>query len=164
MSNNKAVVPAGLQQPTISSLTPGAGNPRDAAMMSGQNMNTKQANLINAVGGRRRRRSLKGGQTTTNQNPSTVVVPQMQMGYQAQNGTSNPNTQIVGLSSTGMQGASNKVYDNQATKMGGSRKRRSRKGGNPDWMWGCYSGGKRRTKRSKSRKYNKKTRKNHRRR
>lgn len=166
MLNNKGVVP-GLQQPQISSLTVGAGNPRDAAMMSGQNMNTKQANLINAVGGRRKRRRilLKGGQTTTttSQNPSTVVVPQMQMGYQAQNGTSNPNTQIVGLSSTGMQGASNKVYDNQATQMGGSRKR-SRKGGNPDWMWGCYSGGKRRTKRSKSRKYNKKTRKNHRRR
>jgi hypothetical protein len=133
-------------------------------MMAGQNMNAKQASLNNAVGGRRRRRRilLKGGQTTTNQNPSTVVVPQMQMGYKAQNGSSNPNTQIVGLSSTGMQGASNKVYDNQATKMGGSRKR-SRKGGNADWNWGCSSGGKRRTKRNKSRKHRIRTR-NHRRR
>ena len=154
----------GLQHPQISSLTPGAGNPRDSAMMANQNMNSTQASLIKAVGGRRRRRRiLKGGQTTTTTSPSTVVVPQMNMGYTGKNGDSNPNTQIVGLSSTGMQGASNKVYDNQATKMGGSRKRRSRKGGNPDWMWGCSSGVKRRTKRSKSRKYNKKTRKNHRR-
>ena len=153
----------GLQQPQISSLAVGAGNPRDSAIMASQNMNTKQASLINAVGGRRRRRILlKGGQTTTT-NPSTVVVPQMQMGYKAQNGTSNPNTQIAGLSSTGMQGASNKVYDNQATIMGGSRKRRSRKGGNPDWIWGCSSGGKRRTKRNKSRKHRIRTR-NHRRR
>lgn len=152
----------GLQQPQISSLIPGAGNPRDSAMMADQNMNAKQASLNNAVGGRRRRRRiLKGGQTTTT-NPSTVVVPQMQMGYKAQNGSSNPNTQIVGLSSTGMQGAANKVYDNQATKMGGSRKR-SRKGGNSDWMWGCSSGGKRRTKRNKSKKHRSRTR-NHRRR
>jgi len=39
--------------------------------------------------------------------------------------------------------------------MGGSRRRRSRKGGNPDWLWGCMSGGKKR-----SRKNTKRSRKN----
>jgi hypothetical protein len=33
------------------------------------------------------------------------------------------------------------------TIMTGGSKRRYKKGGNPDWVWGCYSGGKRRTKR-----------------
>ena len=158
MSNNKGVVP-GLQQPQISSYTLGAGNPRDSAMMAGQNMNSKQANLINSVGGRRRRRTLKGGQSTIN--PSTVIVPQMKLQYTPQNADSNPNTQIAGLSSSGMQSAANKVYDNQATKMGGSRKR-YRKGGNADWLWGCYSGGKRRIKRNKSKKHHKTRKHRHR--
>jgi hypothetical protein len=38
-------------------------------------------------------------------------------------------------------------------KMGGSR-RRYKKGGNPNWTWPCYSGGKRRTNRRKSRTRN----------
>ena len=50
--------------------------------------------------------------------------------------------------------AANSVYDNQATKMGGSRRRR---GGNPNWLWGCMSGGKKRT-----RKHSRHTRKNRR--
>lgn len=155
MSNNQSSVP-GLQQPQISSYTPGAGNPRDSAMMANQNMNSKQANLINSVGGRRRRH-FRGG----NSNPATIIVPQMKLQYTPQNGNTDPNTQIKGLSSTGTQGAANKVYDNQATKMGGSR-RRSRRGGNMDWVWGCYSGGKRRTKHNKSRKHKKRTRRHRR--
>jgi hypothetical protein len=153
MSNNQNV-PPGLQQPQISSYTLGAGNPRDSAMMANQNMNAKQANLNNAVGGRRKR-LYKGG----NSQPANVVVPQMQMQYTAQNGNSNPNTQIKGLSSTGMQGRAWAEKDNQATQMGGSR-RRYRKGGNPNWIWGCYSGGRRRTNRRKSRKHRKRTRRN----
>jgi hypothetical protein len=143
MSNTKNT-PPGLLQPQVSSYTSGAGNPRDSALMAGQNMNAKQASLNNAVGGRRRK--YKGGQ------PATIIVPQMQMQYTPQNGTTNPNTQIKSLSSTSMQGSANSVYDNQATQNGGSRKRRYRKGGNPNWIWGCYSGGKKRkTKRNKSR-------------
>jgi hypothetical protein len=52
---------------------------------------------------------------------------------------------------------------NGETKMGGSKRRgskrsgskRSKKGGNPDWVWGCLSGGKNRT-----RKHTRRTRKN----
>ena len=144
MSNNQNT-PPGLLQPQVSSYTPGAGNPRESAMMANQNMNAKQASLNNVVGGRKRRH-YRGGQ------PATVVVPQMQMQYTPQNGNTDPNSQIKGLSSTGMQSSANAVYDSKAAQNGGSRKRRYKKGGNPNWIWGCYSGGKRRrTKRNKSR-------------
>ena len=159
MSNNQGNnPPSGLQQPQISSYTPGAGNPRDSAMIAGQNMNSKQANLINSVGGRKKR-SFRGGDSK----PSTIIIPQMKLQYTPQNGDSDPNTQIKGLSSTGMQSSANKVYDNQSTQMGGLRKRtrKSRKGGNADWAWGCYSGGRRRTKHHKSRKHRKRTKKHH---
>jgi hypothetical protein len=151
MSTNNQPVYPGLQQPQISSFTPGAGNPRESAMMANQNMNAKQANLNNVVGGRKRRH-YRGGQ------PATVVVPQMQMQYTPQNGSTNPNLQIKGLSSTGMQSSANAVYDNQATQNGGSRKRRYKKGGNPNWIWGCYSGGRTRTNRRKSKSRRGKTR------
>ena len=32
--------------------------------------------------------------------------------------------------------------------------RRYKKGGNPNWVWGCYSGGKRHTKRRNNTRYN----------
>jgi hypothetical protein len=153
MSTNQNVLP-GLLQPQVSSYTPGAGNPRESALMANQNMNAKQASLNNVVGGRKKR-LYKGGDSK----PSTIVVPQMQLQYTPQNGNTNPNTQIKGLSSTGMQSSANSVYDNEATK-GGSRKRRYKKGGNPNWIWGCYSGGRRRTNRRKSRSSRKKTRRN----
>jgi hypothetical protein len=149
MSNTQNSTP-GLLQPQVSSYTSGSGNPRDSAMMSNQNMNNKQANLNNAVGGRRRK--YRGGDS------SQVVVPQMQMQYTPQNGTSDPNSQIKGLSSTSMQGSANSVYDNQAAQSGGSKKRRYKKGGNSDWIWGCYNGGRRRTRRRKSMSRRKKTR------
>jgi hypothetical protein len=60
----------------------------------------------------------------------------------------------------GAQGAANAEFDKNALK-GGSR--RKRKGGNPDWIWGCYSGGKKRktrTNKRKIKKHRKKTRRN----
>ena len=61
-----------------------------------------------------------------------------------------------GNSQTSTQMAANSALDNGATKMRGySRRRRSRKGGNPDWVWGCLSGGKKRTR--KMSKKNKKS-------
>jgi len=148
--NNK--VPPGLIQPTMTSYTPGAGNPRESAMMAGQNANARQASLNNSVGGRKRRK-YRGGQLQT----SVVAIPQFPMPYTATGGPgSDPNSQIAATSSTSMQSAAWAANDNLATKTGGSR--RKRRGGNPDWVWGCYSGGKKRTSRGKSMKYkNKKT-------
>jgi len=166
--------PPGLMLPTQKSYTTGAGNPRDSAMMSTQNMNNKQANLNASVGGGRRRK-FRGGATST---PATVSIPQMQMSYQPQGGQgTNPNDQIKANSSTSMQSSAWAANDSQATKVGGSRRRLKRKslkrkslkrkslkrkslkrsnykGGSSQLNWGCYSGGYRKTYR--------KSRKNHR--
>jgi hypothetical protein len=53
--------------------------------------------------------------------------------------------------------AANSVYDKQATKTGGSRRRN---GGNPNWLWGCMSGGKKYTRKSRKNKKSRKSRKN----
>ena len=133
-----------------------AGNPRDSAITNMNNASTIQAQANNAVGGRKRIR--RGG-------AGNIVVPQMQMSYEPQGGPgTNPNDQIVSNAQVGTQGAANSALDAGAFKKGGSkrsgskrsgskrsgskrsgskRRTRSRKGGNPDWVWGCMSGGKR---------------------
>ncbi len=37
-------------------------------------------------------------------------------------------------------------------------KRRNKKGGNPDWLWGCFSGGKKKNSNRFTRKNNRKSR------
>lgn len=157
-TNNSNTNPPGLMLPTQKSFIQGAGNPRDSAMMSTQNMSDKQARL-NAASGGGRRRKFKGG--------AAIPVPQYQMQYQPQGGPgSNPNDQIKANSSTSMQSSANSVYDNQATnvkptaKVGGSRRRY--KGGSSKYNWGCYSGGgKRRTHRKSRKNHRKKSRRHH---
>lgn len=135
----------GMIYPTQKGFAPGAGNPRDSAMLQMAAVNTKQANLNAAVGGSKKKR---GG---------TIVIPQYQMQYAPQGGPgTDPNSQISGNLRTSTQGTANAVYDKQALKTGGGSRKR-RKGGNPNWSWGCYSGGRksrrvRKTKRSKKSK------------
>jgi hypothetical protein len=139
----------GMMYPTMKGMP--AGNPRDAAITNMNNAAAIQAQANNAVGGRKRvrsRRSRKGG-------ASTIAVPQFNMSYEPQGGPgTNPNDQIASNAQVGTQGAANAALDAGAFKKGGSKrsgsKSRSRKGGNPDWVWGCSSGGKRsrRSKRS----------------
>ena len=155
MSNNKSV--DGMMQPTQKGML--AGNPRDSAMQSMNNNSQLQAQASTALaGGRHRKRKAYGG-------GDTLTVPQYQMLYEPQgrNGT-NPNNQIQASSQTSTQMAANSALDSGATKMGGSRRRRSRKGGNPDWLWGCMSGGKKSRTRKAYRKHtnrNRKHRKSH---
>jgi len=151
MSNNQN--PPGLMLPTQKPYTPGAGNPRDSALLAGQNMNIKQANLNASVGGKKRKH--KGG--------GDVVVPQFQMQYTAAGGPgSNPNDQIKNLSSTGMQTTSWSANDNNATKMGGTRRKTHKKGGKSNLNWGCYSGGKkRRMKHRKTRRISKRSKRHY---
>jgi hypothetical protein len=172
MSNSNSNFPPGYVPITTSSLEPGTGNPRESAAAIGQNANIKLANLNSAVGGRRsiskirHYRKYKGG-ASSNQIPA----PQFQMQYTPTGGPgTSPNNQIANLTSNSMQTNAWSVDDNAATKMGGKKKYRtnskhSKKGGNLDWIWGCYSGGRTRRNRKihKSRKYHKKT-KHHRRR
>ena len=148
MSNNQNI-PPGLLQPTLAALPPGAGNPRDAAIIEMKNSNDAQTR-VNSIGGKRRRRKYRGG-------ADAVPIPQFQMQYKATGGPgSSPNEQLGPLLSNSMQSTAWAAHDSKAASVGGSR-RRCKKGGNSDWIWGCYSGGKRRTKRARGRKNKRKT-------
>jgi hypothetical protein len=146
MSNNYGIIPI-----TQQSFASGTGSARDSAIQQQAIMNQKQT-LINQAGQGRKRR---GG-------ANQLAVPQFQMQYTPTGGPgTNPNDQIAQGSATYTQSNANSKFDNEATKMGG--RRRCRKGGNPDWLWGCYSGGKSRRRRSrKTRRHRKKTRRNRR--
>jgi hypothetical protein len=61
-----------------------------------------------------------------------------------------PNSIIKLASAISTQGAANAEYDKLASQKGGKRKhKKTKRGGNSKWSWGCYSGGKRITKRVK---------------
>jgi len=134
MANNKSV--DGMMLPTQKGML--AGNPRDSAMQSMKQNSQLQAQANALSGGRhRKRKAYRGG--------DAIPVPQYQMLYEPQGGNgTNPNNQIQASSQTSTQMAANAALD----KVGGSKRsvsrRRSRKGGNPDWLWGCMSGGKKR--------------------
>ena len=136
----------GMMYPTMQGME--AGNPRDAAIANMNNAAAIQAHANNAVGGRKKRMR-RGGS-------GTIAVPQFNMLYQPQGGPgTNPNDQIASNAQVATQGAANSALDAGAFKKGG---RRSRRGGNPDWVWGCMSGGKKRNKTSKKRKGSRKRR------
>lgn len=132
----------GMIYPTMKGMP--AGNPRDSAIANMNNASAIQAQANNAVGGRKRSR--RGG-------AGSIVVPQFKMSYEPQGGPgTNPNDQIASNAQVGTQGAANAALDAGAFKKGGRRsRRRSRKGGNPDWVWGCMSGGRKRRSCSKRR-------------
>ena len=143
----------GMMYPTMQGME--AGNPRDAAIANMNNAAAIQAHANNAVGGRKKRWGGSG----------TIAVPQFNMLYQPQGGPgTNPNDQIAANAQVATQGAANAALDAGAFKKGGSgsdrkksrSRRRSRRGGNPDWVWGCMSGGKKRNRTSKKRKSSRK--------
>ena len=145
----------GLIQPTVNSYPPGANSPATAAKLINDANNLKLQNINQMAAGSRRRHKMGG---------ASVVVPIIKPIYVQQNGPGTDTTsQQAEGQSLSMQSIANSIYDKQATKMGGSR-RRYKKGGNPDWVWGCYSGGRRRTRayRIKSKKNKKKTRRHRR--
>jgi hypothetical protein len=123
MSTNSNV--PGLLLPTTQA--PLAGSPGASAMAARNNQSIQQAALANAVGGRRKMR--RGG---------AITVPQMPGDTSGANAVATQNAQ------NSVQAAANAQYDAAAMKKGGSRRK---KGGNPNWSWGCYSGGRRKSKR-----------------
>ena len=127
----------GMMYPTAPGMV--GANPADSARVSMLNKGQMQASA---------NKLMAGGKL----NP---------MLYEAQG--NGPNTQIQSNSQTSTQMSANSVYDSDASilKKGGKK---SRKGGNSDWVWGCMSGGKRKSRRShkkykKSRRSHKKSRK-----
>lgn len=136
----------GLTLPTQKAML--AGTPRDSAIQENNNTNQKSGSLSAAVGGSTRRR--KGG---------AIPVPQFQMQYSDQSGPGgSPNNQVQQNAQIGTQQTANAALDVGALTKGGRRRRRTRKGGNPDWNWGCYSGGKKKSKKRSRRQ--RKTRRN----
>jgi hypothetical protein len=145
MGTDNTSIP-GMVYPTQKSMI--AGTPGDSAIAAQANRNALQASANKAMAGGKFRRV--GG--------STIAVPQYIMPYESQGGVgTNPNNQIQQNAMISTQGAENSSMDKNATKIGGSRKRKIKRGGNSDWNWGCYSGG--RTRSRKSRKMKKRRKK-----
>ena len=153
---------SGLLLPTSQGMP--AGNPRDSAIASMKMQNSVQAQANNAMAGGKYRKYRKYG------GANDIPVPQYNMSYNPTGGPgSNPNDIIKSNSQVSTQAYANSVNDNLATKKGGYRIRRhvrntksnsSKYGGNSDWNWPCYSGGrKRRTRRKRTRKHRKSRRK-----
>ncbi len=139
----------GIMYPTSKAML--AGNPRDAAIAQLNGSNQRQLAANASMAGGKMKRKYRGGAAATN---GTLVVPVIKPLYAPQGGPgTNTTDQMTGNAKTSTQMAANQVYDNQATTMGGSKRR---KGGNPNWLWGCMSGG----KRKKTRKQTKRSRKN----
>ena len=130
---------------------PLAGSPGASAMAARNNQAQQQSALANAVGGRRRRRvkiganKIGANKIGANKIGGAITVPQMP------GDTSGANAVIAQNARHSTQGAANAQYDTAAMKKGGTRRK---KGGNPNWLWGCFSGGrsKRRTSKRRTRK------------
>jgi len=106
----------GMMYPTTKGMI--GSNPSDSARLLAINKAQTQTNANKLMSGGKRRRKHRGG----------IVVPQYQMLYEPQGGIgTNPNNQIQINSQTSTQMAANSVYDNQATKMGGTKRRNKRK-------------------------------------
>lgn len=143
--NNQQV--PGLLYPTVNGQL---GNSQsESAIIAANNSALKMNKMSNELAGGKKKRYRRGGS-------GKIVVPQFQMSYTPQNGPGqDPNTQIQQNATISTQAAANSVYDADAVKIGGS---------NPDWVWGCSSGGTRRgtKKRRKNMKRKKNTHKRHR--
>jgi len=141
---------AGMNYPTQKAML--AGNPRDSAMQAATNSDVKLANMGKIggkrIGRKRIGRKRRGGAVAAN--AQTIPVPQYQMLYTPQGGdNSNPNSQIQQSSRISTQGAANAVNDKLALTGGTRKYHRCKKGGNSNWSWGCYSGGKKTSRKQK---------------
>jgi len=129
-----------------------------SAMLAGNNKAQLQAEANRLMAGGRIKRRYIGGDITVPQFPNS------------NSSSLSTNKLIAGNAKTSIQMSANSVYDAGATQMGGMRMggmrmggmrmggMRRKEGGNPNWVWGCMSGGKKKSKR-KSRKSRKSRRK-----
>jgi hypothetical protein len=123
--------------------------PAQSAFLENQNKAALQTQANALAGGKKRK--YYGG---------NIPVGQFNVGYSEQVGEGGVNDQVKQGAQIGSQSYANAKFDSLATKMGGSKKyksknsksrnnrTKSKKGGNPDWSWGCLSGGKKYKKRS----------------
>lgn len=142
------------------------GTSREAAIAEANNRAASQTMANNAMAGGKYRR-IKGGAS------SGIPVAQFSLPYKEQNGPGTGiNSQVSNLNQQSTQSIAFAANDNLASvKKGGfaimkkkslnykKKSNSSMAGGNPDWSWGCYSGGKHRKTRRNSRKLRKRHRK-----
>ena len=129
--------PAGITCPVVSSM-PGQ-TPGQSASINFQNNAAQTSALANiASGGGRKRHLLHGGQ---------LVVPKLTTTYTPP-GPVTPNSTFKAGAIISSQANANAQYDSLALT-GGKRRKSNKKGGNPNWVWGCYSGGMKMTRTNK---------------
>jgi hypothetical protein len=112
---------------------PLAGTPSQSAYEAMRQTNESQNKLNNSFKGGKQKKNRGGG----------YEAPQIVLGYNT-NGT-NPNDVITQNTQLSVQGGENAKYDALALQ----------KGGNPNWNWGCYSGGKHRKTKHRKTKHRK---------
>ena len=136
--SNVAVRAPGMSLPTSKGMI--GNNPAHSAYKSTQLTALKAQNLKNAVGG------------------SKIAVPQFHLQYSSQNGNGQDiNSQVAKNASSGTQQHANAVYDKEALNMSGGNSWQYEN--NPNWNWGCMSGGIRKYRKSKKIRKSKKMRK-----
>jgi hypothetical protein len=155
--NSPMIKSTAMPQQTVTAMPPGSKGPMDAGLKMQQQQTSGQMALIGKSGGsKRRRRRFKGGATTA----PVVQVPPVQAGAANQDATAASFKSLTALS---QQQAGQAVFDSAKTpsqtaalqtqqqalyKSGGSKsKKRGKRGGSV--KWGCYSGGLKKSRKSR---------------
>jgi len=130
--------PDGITCPVVSSMTGQTAG--QSALVNFQAANQQKAALSSIATGGSRKKYLHGGQI------SRQVVPTLSTPYPA-TGPTTPNSTYKAGAAISSQANANAQFDSLALT-GGKRRKSNKKGGNPNWVWGCHSGGRkmRRTK------------------
>ena len=158
--NSPMIKSTAMPQQTVTAMPPGSKGPMDAGLKMQQQQTSGQMALIGKSGGsKRRRRRFKGGTTTA----PVVQVPPVAAGAANQDATAASFKSLTALS---QQQAGQAVFDSAKTpsqtaalqtqqqalyKSGGSkskkRGKRGKRGGSV--KWGCYSGGLKKSRKSR---------------
>jgi hypothetical protein len=155
-----------MPQQQVGALPSGSKGPMDAGLKMQQQQTASQMALIGKSGGsKRRRRRFKGGATTASSTAPVVQVPPVQAGVANQDATAASFKSLTALS---QQQAGQAVFDSAKTpsqtaalqtqqqalyKSGGSKSKskkkgkRGKRGGSV--KWGCYSGGLKKSRKSR---------------
>ena len=165
--NSPMIKSTAMPQQTVTAMPPGSKGPMDAGLKMQQQQTSGQMALIGKSGGsKRRRRRFKGGAWTT---APVVQVPPVAAGAANQDATAASFKSLTALS---QQQAGQAVFDSAKTpsqtaalqtqqqalyKSGGSkskkrgkngkRGKRGKRGGSV--KWGCYSGGLKKSRKSR---------------
>ena len=124
----------------------GGTSQRSNALAYQTSMNSSQNSLNSTHGGTRRRRNHKGG-SGTGMSEKTTIPQFASTGPSVSPYDANQASQNGNQSSLTSQ--ANSTYDCWATKRcntsGGSKRQRRRRGGDKQKLWGCYSGGRKKS-------------------